>query len=113
MEMELVCGGAKFWGFALHWFLFFFCVDVVGPSDGVKLLEVENKRWQPFEAKALLHYHVFCVFFQYNCFCCCCIESKNTQNVNYLIGLDINFQNIYLTQGLVIKELEVDRSLKA
>jgi hypothetical protein len=53
----------NFWGLALHWFLFFFCVDVVGTSDGVKLLKVEDKRWQPFEAKALLHYHVFCVFF--------------------------------------------------
>jgi hypothetical protein len=50
-------------GFALHWFLFFFCVDVVGASNGMELLEVEDKIWQPFEAKALLNYHVFCVFF--------------------------------------------------
>jgi hypothetical protein len=61
MEMELVCEGAKFWGFAFHWFLFSFCVDTIGSNDGMKLLEIEDKRWQPFEAKALLHYHVFCV----------------------------------------------------
>jgi hypothetical protein len=93
MEMELVCEGAKFWGFVMQWFFFFFCVDVVGTSDGVKLLEVKDKRWQPFETKVLLHYDMFCVIFQYNCLCCS--ERKITQNVNCLIGLNINFQNIY------------------
>lgn len=113
MEMELVCEGAKFWGFTLHWFLFFFCVDVVGTSDGVKRLEVNNKRWQPFEVKALLHYHLFCVIFQYNCVSCCYNEKKTTQNVNCLIGLDINFQNIYSIQDYIIKEIEFYRSLEA
>jgi hypothetical protein len=38
-------------------------VHVVGANDKVKLLEVGDKRWQPSKAKALLHYRVFCVFF--------------------------------------------------
>jgi hypothetical protein len=62
MEMELVCEGLKFLGFALHSFMFSLCVHVVGTNDGVKLLEVGDKRRQPFKAKALLHYYVFRVF---------------------------------------------------
>ncbi len=62
MEMELICEDLKFLGFALHSLMFSLCVHVVGANDGVKLLEVRDKRWQLSKAKALLHYRVFHVF---------------------------------------------------
>jgi hypothetical protein len=62
MEMELVCEGLKFLGFALNLFLFSLCVHVVGANERAKLVEVGDKRWQPSKAKVLLHYRVFLVF---------------------------------------------------